>query len=60
MLEKCLKNAQTPQRQVHAVLGGVSERKTLNLHKASTAKLTKLLHAPFLFSTDKHPDLPKH
>jgi hypothetical protein len=57
---KCLKNAQTPQRQVHAVLGGVSKRTTLSLKKAFTAIQKKLLHAPLTISTDKNPDLPIH
>jgi hypothetical protein len=42
------------------VLGGVSERQTPSLTKASIAEPTKLLHVPLLFSTDKYPDLKKH
>jgi len=57
---KLPKNAPRTHRQVHAVLGGVSDCKSPCLHKASTTELTKLLHVPLRFSTDKYPDLPKH
>jgi hypothetical protein len=58
--DKSLKNAARTHRQLHAVLGGVLERQTPSLNKASTTELTKLLHVPLLFSTDKCPDLIKH
>jgi hypothetical protein len=57
---KSLKNAPRTHRQLHAVLGGVPERQTLSLNKASTARLTILWHVPLLFSTDKHHNLPTH
>ena len=40
----CLKTAQNPQRQVHALLGALTERQTRLLVQATTAKLTKLFH----------------
>jgi len=55
--ETCSKNAPRTPSRLHAVLGGVSERKTPGLHKASTAKLTKLWHVPLTISTDKYHDL---
>jgi hypothetical protein len=54
------KNAARTHRQLHAVLGGVSERKTPSLLKTSTTQLTILWHAPLPISIDKYPDLPKH
>jgi len=58
--EKCLKTRRVPASQVHAVLGGVSERKTPSLKEDTTARLTTLLHAFLLFSTDKYHNLLEH
>jgi hypothetical protein len=45
---------------VHALLGGVSDRKTLSLKKDSTARMTTLWHVRLIISTDKNPDLLEH
>jgi hypothetical protein len=55
--KQMLKNARPTHRQLHALLGGVSERKTPCLPKTSAARLTKLLHVRLLFSTDKNHNL---
>jgi hypothetical protein len=59
MRKKLRRRTQTPQRQVHALLGALSERTTPNLKEDTTAMLTKLLHTIQTFSNDKQHDLPK-
>ena len=54
---KMPENAQTPQRQVHALLGGVSERKTPRLKPRTAAILKRLLHEPLTFTTAKNHNL---
>ncbi len=55
---KCQDNAARTHRQLHAVLGGVSERKTLSRKTETAARLAILLHASLLLSTDKNHNLP--
>jgi hypothetical protein len=43
-------------RQLHAVLGALTERKTPNPKEDTSAMLTKLLHTIQTFSIDKKHD----
>ena len=52
--EKYLKTAQTPQRPVHAVLGGLLLCKTQSMKKDYAANLTKLLHEPLTLAMTKY------
>jgi hypothetical protein len=56
---KRLKNAQTPQRQVHALLGAPTESQPRELEQEATANLKKLLHMIDPLATDKKHNLPK-
>ncbi len=52
------KNAQTPQRQVHALLGALFERQPRELEQDTTANLKKLWHTAKTLATDKKHDFP--
>jgi hypothetical protein len=56
---KCPKNAGPTHRQLHALLGALTERTTPSPKDDTTARLTKLLHTIQTFSTDKKHDLPE-
>jgi hypothetical protein len=54
--KKMPKNARPTHRQLHAVLGALTERQPRELEPAPTAKLKKLLHTIYPLATDKKHD----